>query len=120
MGEILTSIDRFSKSEYRDPVTDDLKDSLNEAEWSWLKPHAERDAVVVVAAQLDLLTVGRAIAADELTRVGEWLRGGLLAKPTSEQKAAWENAPTLKFRTLIVQPYVLVQLGNPAVVSSNR
>jgi hypothetical protein len=35
-----------------------LAENLDEAELEWLKPHIQRDVVVVVNPQLDLLDVG--------------------------------------------------------------
>jgi len=36
----------------------ELVENLDEAEWEWLIPHVKRDAVFVVAPDLDLLDVG--------------------------------------------------------------
>lgn len=87
----------------------ELAESIDEAEWNWLIPHAKRDAVVVVAAQLDLLDVGVAIASDQVSFVQRWISEQLLYKPTAGQLAEWNSDRTKRFNTLIVQPYVLVQ-----------
>ncbi|MGC1393000.1 MAG: DUF2288 family protein, partial [Coleofasciculaceae cyanobacterium] len=42
----------------------ELAKNIDEAELDWLKPHIQRDVVVVVNPQLDLLEVGVAIAND--------------------------------------------------------
>ncbi len=86
-----------------------LADTLDEAEWEWLIPHAKRDAVVVVAQQLDLIDVGVAIAQDDVAIVQNWISEALIAKPTLTQLSDWNSDRTKRFSTLIVQPYVLVQ-----------
>ena len=90
-------------------MIDGMEDTLNEAEWSWLKPHALRDAVVIVDRSIDLLEAGKAIAANDKTQVSQWIERGLMTKPTAEQIASWDAAPEQRFLSLIVQPFVLVQ-----------
>ena len=87
----------------------ELAESLDEAEWEWLKPHVQRDVVVVVAKSLDLLDVGVAIANDNVTSVQHWISEQLIGKPSSEQMQTWNSDRTTRFSALIVQPYVLVQ-----------
>lgn len=86
-----------------------LAESLDEAELDWLKPHIQRDVVVVVHQQLDLLDVGVAIARDDVLSIQHWISEQLLHKPFPEELVAWNNNPTKRFQALIVQPYVLVQ-----------
>lgn len=86
-----------------------LEESLDEAEWSWIKPHATRDVVIVVAAWLDILEVGNAVATDSTAQIKEWIQKGYLGKPTAEQISAWDQVPTKRFLSLVVQPYVLIQ-----------
>ncbi len=87
----------------------ELTASLDEAEWSWLIPHVKRDAVVVVAPELNLVEVGLAIVNDQSTSVQHWIAEGLIYKPSDQQKSDWNADPTQRFNALIVQPYVLVQ-----------
>ncbi len=86
----------------------ELEKMVGPVQWEVLKPHAGRDAVVVVNAQLDLVEVAEAIASDSTQAVSRWINEQLIVKPTAEQLADWnrENKP---FMSLIVQPYVLVQ-----------
>ncbi len=86
-----------------------LAENLDEAEWEWLIPHVQRDVVVVVAQQLDLLDVGVAIANDNTAVVQNWISEELLAKPSTTQLSDWNGDRTKRFNTLIVQPFVLVQ-----------
>jgi hypothetical protein len=87
----------------------ELAESLDQAEWEWLIPHAMRDALVVVAPQLDILDVGVAIANDNVHAVQHWISEALIAKPSTDQLSDWNGNRTRQFNTLIVQPYVLVQ-----------
>jgi|SRR3712207_8252362 hypothetical protein len=87
----------------------ELAESLDEAEWNWLKPHVQRDAVVVVDRGLDLVDVGVAIARDDTLSVQHWISEQLIRKPSMEQLADWNSDQTKRFQALIVQPYVLVQ-----------
>ena len=87
----------------------ELAENLDEAECNWLIPHVLRDAVVMVATQLDLLDVGVAIASDNISSVQHWIGEQLIYKPSPGQLADWNGNRTKRFNTLIVQPYVLVQ-----------
>lgn len=87
----------------------ELVENLDEAEWQWLIPHAQRDALVVVAAELDLLDVGVAIASDNTSSVQLWIGEQLISKPSAAQLSEWNRDRTKRFNTLIVRPYVLMQ-----------
>lgn len=87
----------------------ELAQTLDEATWDWLVPHAKRDVVIVVTPGLDLLDVGVAIASDDTLSVQRWISEQLLHKPFPEQLAAWNSDQAKTFQALIVQPYVLVQ-----------
>jgi hypothetical protein len=87
----------------------ELKENLDEAEWDWLVPHVQRDAVIMVANGLDLLDVGVAIASDQLTEVEVWIDQALITKPSNTQLGEWNSDRNKRFITLIVQPYVLAQ-----------
>ncbi|MDB9323831.1 MULTISPECIES: DUF2288 domain-containing protein [Cyanophyceae] len=87
----------------------ELTENLDEAEWDWLIPHVQRDAVIVVAQILDLLDVGVAIASDQIPSVQQWIDEGLMAKPSETQLGNWNSDRTKRFQTLIIQPYVLIQ-----------
>lgn len=87
----------------------ELAKSLDEAEWNWLMPHAKRDSVIVVNPELDLVDVGVAIANDNVSFVQRCIAENLIAKPTADQLADWNNNQSKRFIALIVQPYVLVQ-----------
>ncbi|MEB3290652.1 MAG: DUF2288 domain-containing protein [Leptolyngbya sp.] len=94
-------------------MTQDLKAELTEmvgpAEWRWLSPHADRGAVVLVDALLNLPEVGLAIATDDVATVNRWMAEALIARPTPTQLATWGQNQGKRFLSLIVQPFVLVQ-----------
>ncbi|MBW4499312.1 MAG: DUF2288 domain-containing protein [Scytonema hyalinum WJT4-NPBG1] len=87
----------------------ELTENLDEAEWEWLIPHVQRDAVILVAVELDLLDVGVAIASDNTLKVQTWIDEALITKPSTAQVGEWNIQHTKRFNTLIIQPYVLVQ-----------
>jgi hypothetical protein len=87
----------------------ELQESLDEAEWEWLIPHCQRDAVIVVSHGLDLLTVGEAIAGDQSSVVQPWIDEQLISKPTVQQIGEWNFNRSKRFNSLIIQPYVLIQ-----------
>lgn len=92
---------------------EDIKKQLNEevddTDWSSLIPHAQRDALIVVHEGLSLLDVGLAIANDDVMLVQNWISEQLIHKPSPEELTSWNIDPNQQFRTLIVQPFVLIQ-----------
>lgn len=87
----------------------ELAENLDEAEWEWLIPHVQRDSVLVVANELDLLDVGVALASDNVSSVQHWISEQLIQKPSQNQLSDWNGDRQRRFNTLIVQPFVLVQ-----------
>jgi hypothetical protein len=88
----------------------ELTELLDRATWEWLAPHADRDAVIIVAPQLALVDVGVAIVQDQSQSVQHWIAEALLVKPTIDQKVLWDKQNQQLFAALIVQPYVLIQV----------
>lgn len=86
-----------------------LQKTLDEAEWVWLKPHAERDALILVSTQLDLLDVASRLAEDDAKLIEDWIAKGLISKPNADQIQAWDAQPSKRFLSVVVQPYVLMQ-----------
>ncbi len=86
-----------------------LAENLAEVDWQNLTPHAKRDALIVVTSYLDLVEVGVKVAANDTASVQNWISEQLIAKPSSEQLATWNQEPNKQFNTIIVQPFVLVQ-----------
>jgi hypothetical protein len=84
-----------------------LRDEIGTVPWSWLRPHAERGVLFLVAGELDLLEVALAVAVDRSELVAGWLESGSLSRPADEQVADWEENGGL-FSGVIVKPYVFV------------
>ena len=77
-------------------------------EWRLLKPHYQRDALIVIRAGVDLISVGVQIASDNQAQVKQWIGDQSLAKPTREQVEQWERDNPC-FRSVVVAPFVLMQ-----------
>ncbi|MEL6472131.1 MAG: DUF2288 domain-containing protein [Cyanobacteria bacterium J06623_4] len=97
----------------------ELIDMMGPVQWEWLKPHVQRDAVVVVNEQLDLADVGVAIASNNTQAVQRWITEQLIVKPDADQLATW-SSQNKRFTSLIVQPYVLVQEPQPSSTTDSR
>jgi len=90
-------------------MVESFKRDLAEVNWRELKIHLQRDAIIIVAAELDLIEVAVAVADDDKARVETWIAENQLVKPTVEQLESWEQEPDNRFQMLIVQPFILVQ-----------
>jgi hypothetical protein len=90
-------------------LREQLAELLDEAELEWLKPHIQKDAVILVTPDLDLLDVGVAIASDNTQSVQHWIGEQLLVKPSPEILNKWNTNPSQRFQAMIIQPYVLVK-----------
>lgn len=86
-----------------------LKRTLDEAEWSWIEPLLERESVIVVSQDLELLSVAEKVADDDKAAVTKWIADGHVTKPSPAQIAAWQAVPEKRFLTVVVQPFVLIQ-----------
>lgn len=84
-----------------------LESEVLEVEWSALKPHVERDALVLVGPNVPLVKAALAVALDAKDDVANWLSSGDLSKVDANQDVAWGEDDM--FRFLIVQPFVLAQ-----------
>ncbi len=93
-------------------MREELAASMGPIQFSDLRAHLVRGAVIEVAPSLDLLDVGEAVAKDDKARVSAWLDQGLLGKPTLETIERWSKLEGSAWTSLIVQPFVLVQASN--------
>lgn len=101
-----------------DDLHAELTDMMGPIQWEWLKPHVQRDAVVIVNEQLNLADVGAAIAQNQTQTVERWINEQLIIKPNAEQLTIW-SSENKQFLSLIVQPYVLIQDKATADTSSS-
>jgi len=87
----------------------ELEELLGLAEWSWLAEHAIEGRLLIVAPNLELLSVGLALAEDNVSIVKQWLDDGWVYRPTEAQIEHWTTQNIQGFTSLIVQPFVLAQ-----------
>ncbi|MEK7356095.1 MAG: DUF2288 family protein [Bdellovibrionota bacterium] len=92
-----------------DEVREKLKSEILTALWADLKQHLEREALFLVAQDIDLVEAGAEIVADNTSQVAAWIDQGKITRPTPEQIETWDEDATWGFRSLIVAPYVLIQ-----------
>jgi len=90
-------------------IADKLKQECGIVDWRTLKPHYERDAVIIVREGLDIIDAGVQIAADNSDTVGRWIADEALVKPTSKQAGSWERRNP-NFRSVVIAPFVLIQM----------
>lgn len=79
---------------------------LGEVDWSYLKPHYERDTLYFVDPELDLAVVGAAMAEDQSEMVKGWLGRGDLVKIETLHARQWEGTEA-RFEALVISPFVL-------------
>ena len=99
-------------SESGGPMSDlkaNFLQDLAEVSWRELRIHLQRDAIIVVAEALDLVTVAEAVSADDKDRVQHWISSADLTKPAAGQIERWESNLAKPFRMLIVKPFILIQ-----------
>jgi hypothetical protein len=76
--------------------------------WSDLTAHVARDAVIIVDEPLDLIDVGMALATNDTAAVEAWIGSGKLQKPSTDDLSRWSIMTNLTFRSVVVQPFVLI------------
>ena len=89
-------------------VEQKLRDELSIAPWEAIRVHAERDALICVSDDMDLVEVATAIAEDDVDNINSWMKAEKLMKPTAEKMKEWDEEPGKFFQFIIVQPYVVV------------
>ena len=76
--------------------------------WEELQRFYARGNVVGVAADLDLLEVGLAMARDDKERLQKWMAEGKAGEVTPDQARHWYENNT-ELWALVVAPWILVQ-----------
>jgi len=84
-----------------------LNEDLNVATWEMLKPHLKRGALVEIHESLDLVEVCMAVAQDKAEIIKDWMDKGLVKNVDEKYFSEQEG---LKFKFLILSPYVLMQI----------
>ncbi|NCP03002.1 MAG: DUF2288 domain-containing protein, partial [Deltaproteobacteria bacterium] len=85
-------------------IRERFEKDLAAVDWKALRIHVQRDALILVAAQLNLVDVATCVAADDSHIVATWIEDGLLKKPSVAQLASWELHLDKPFRMLIAAP----------------
>jgi hypothetical protein len=88
---------------------EELALQVDETEWEWLRPHLERDVLILVSQDLDLAEVGAKVAGDDAAAISAWIEKRKVGKPSAKQILDWDMAKGKKFLMLVVSPYVLVK-----------
>ena len=105
----LMSNDPIDPSQDSDEV---LKAKLNmetsRIRWEELQRFYARGNVVGVAADLDLLEVGVAMARDDKERLQQWMAEGKAGEVSPDQARHWYENNT-ELWALVVAPWILVQ-----------
>lgn len=77
-----------------------------EVDWTYLKPHFERDCLYFVDPDLEMTEVGEAMAKDDSQAVQGWIKTGELVKIEALHAFQWEDGKT-DFEALVISPFVL-------------
>jgi len=77
-------------------------------EWSELVRYFAKGMVVVIGAELDLITVAERFAADDQTQVATWIEQGKITRAQDDDARRW-NEKNAEFWSVVVAPWVLVQ-----------
>ena len=88
-------------------------EQFDDVQWQWLKNQYEQGALILVDRSLELGMVEDRLAADDTRTVQTWLASHLIAKPTAEQVATWDQEPSWPFSMIVVRPFVLIQDRSP-------
>lgn len=83
-----------------------LEKFKGEVDWSYLKPHFERDCLFFVDPSLEMTVVGEAMAKDDSAAVKGWMKTGDLVKIGGLHAFQWEDGQT-EFEALVISPFVL-------------
>ena len=95
-------------------VRDKFEKDLAEVNWKDLRFHLQKDSIILVTDDLDLVDVAVDVATDNKDQISLWIASGKLSKPSREQIDQWETQLDTPFRMLIAQPYILAQPVNHA------
>ena len=95
-----------------DPVKQELKAAIGQVTWGDLRKHLVRDVIIIVDSSIDLLDAALKVSKNDQTRVSGWITDGLLTKPNARQLEHWEKNLSLPFLSVVVQPFILVQVLN--------
>jgi hypothetical protein len=76
--------------------------------WKELERHFARGAVILVAAELDLVEVAFCISKDDRAAVESWMNAGQVRRATTEDALSWHERQS-RFWAVVAAPWVLIQ-----------
>ena len=95
-----------------DPLRVKLNGETARLHWHELLRHFAAGLVVLVGEGLDLIEVAVAFTNDDKQSVEKWMLAGQVAKASDAQAAAWLGSDA-RMWTVVVRPWILVQLQKP-------
>lgn len=95
-----------------DETLQKLHSEIDITSWEMLHPHYMREALFILNKPNDLAQMGKLIADNKTHLVKAFLDSNELRRPTETEIAGFKNDEKLKFKFLIVQPFVLVQIND--------
>ena len=102
---------RYVSATMKEDLAEKLKTEIEECDWSMLAPLHKNELVLFIDQKLELITVGKAIAEDNVALVKIWQDNEEISRPSAKQVEEFEKEPHKKIaKFLIIQPYVLVKL----------
>ena len=93
-------------------LREELNESTGPVTWGDLRKHLARDVIIIVAAELPLLDAAVAVAENNQEQVATWIKDGVLTKPNTHQLDHWEKNFDYPFLSVVVQPFILIQILN--------
>lgn len=97
-----------------DQIRESLTRDLATVAWRDLRVHLQRDAVILVDRDIDIIDAAVAVARDDETAVEQWIAAGKIGKPDQDQLDVWESDLEHPLHMLIVQPFILTQEAGDA------
>lgn len=83
--------------------------------WRDLQRYFATGSVIYVASDLDLVAVAYQVALDNKSQVARWMEAGVITPVSDQQAQDWIETDALVW-SVVVKPWVLVQLRLPAPV----
>jgi hypothetical protein len=93
-------------------LREELSQAIGPVAWGDLRKHLARDVIIIVAPETPLLDAALAVAENNQDQVGSWIKDGVLTKPNALQIEHWERNFDFPFLSVVVQPFILVQVLN--------
>lgn len=92
-----------------DELIQKFQEELEESSFELIEPHFKREAVYCLKKPNDLIHMAIHIANNRANIVKGYLDSGELYKPDQSEANKWLNDTSIRFKFLIVQPFVLIQ-----------